>query len=140
MAIVMAFGTFDLLHAGHAFYLQQSKKLGTELIVVVARDSSVKKIKGKNPVFSEQERKQMVSSLKFVDKAVLGHDFEKDKTRIIKEFWPDIIALGYDQKPADRQLKKELKKIGWKRKIVRIASFKPELFKTTKIREKILNQ
>ncbi len=139
--IVMAFGTFDLLHPGHLHYLKEAKKLGKELVVVVARDESVKAIKGHYPAFNEQHRLRLVSSLKFVNKAVLGHDFVKDKTGIVKEFSPDIIALGYDQKPSHEQLKKELEeKIQWRGKIVRIKPLNESVFKTTKIREKISNK
>lgn len=135
---VMAFGTFDLLHPGHLHYLKESKKLGKELIVVVARDESVKAVKGEYPIFDETHRLELVSSLKFVDKAVLGHDFVRDKTQIVKEHWPDVIALGYDQKPSDEALKKELEeKINWRGKIVRIKPLNEGVFKTRKIKEKI---
>ncbi|MEE9489142.1 MAG: adenylyltransferase/cytidyltransferase family protein, partial [Thermoplasmata archaeon] len=45
MVRVMASGVFDLLHTGHLHYLEEAKKLGDELIVVVARDSTVRKEK-----------------------------------------------------------------------------------------------
>ena len=136
---VMAFGTFDLLHPGHLHYLKEAKSLGRELIVVVARDKSVKRIKGNFPVFDEKHRLELVAALRFVDKAVLGHDFVKDKTQIVKEFMPDTIALGYDQKPNNEELKKDLEKIGWKGKIVRISPFNDKEFKTTNLKAKISN-
>ena len=47
MKTVMAFGTFDLMHPGHEYFLRQAKKRGDYLIAVIARDSTVKKLKGK---------------------------------------------------------------------------------------------
>ena len=136
MVRVMAFGTFDLVHPGHIRYLKMAKKLGTELIVVIARDDSVKRIKGKKALFNESERLELISSLKFVDKAVLGHDFVKDKSQIVGEHWPDVIALGYDQKPSNEQLRKELLlKINWQGKIVRLKPKKHEEYKTSRIKK-----
>jgi len=137
MTTVMAFGTFDLLHPGHLYCLKKAKKLGGKLVVVVARDTSVKQVKGAYPVFDEKHRLELVKELKIVDKAVLGHDFVRDKTRIVKEFKPDIIALGYDQKPGNEELSKELEKINWQGKIVRIRPLKESIYKTSKIKEKI---
>ncbi|EQD57472.1 glycerol-3-phosphate cytidylyltransferase, partial [mine drainage metagenome] len=71
MTRVMATGVFDILHLGHIHFLKESKKLGDELYVVVARDSTAGK-RGKTPVFNETARLQLLSELKLVDHAVLG--------------------------------------------------------------------
>jgi|GEM_PF-332396 FAD synthetase len=96
---VLAAGCFDLLHYGHLRYLEEAKKLGgegAELIVVVARDSTILSRKGRPPVMKEDHRRALVEALKPVDKAILGgEDF--DTLAVIKEVNPDIIALGYDQ-------------------------------------------
>lgn len=96
---VLAAGCFDLLHYGHLRYLEEAKKLGgegAELIVVVARDSTILSRKGRPPVMKEDHRRALVEALKPVDKAILGgEDF--DTLTVIKEVKPDIIALGYDQ-------------------------------------------
>ncbi|MCJ2563189.1 MAG: adenylyltransferase/cytidyltransferase family protein, partial [Candidatus Thermoplasmatota archaeon] len=55
MVRVMASGVFDLLHTGHLHYLEEAKKLGDELIVVVARDSTVRKEKH-DPITTEDVR------------------------------------------------------------------------------------
>ena len=68
MAKVMATGTFDLLHMGHIFYLREAKKLGDELVCVVARDSTVRKLKHE-PVTPEDMRLSIIRELKIVDKA-----------------------------------------------------------------------
>ncbi len=131
---VMAFGTFDLLHPGHLFFLKQAKSLGKELVVVVARDKSVLFAKGKKPFFSEKDRLEIIGSIRFVDKAVLGMDFEKDKIEIIRKFKPEVIALGYDQKPSEKELGKELEKDGLKARIVRLKPKNESVYKTSKIK------
>ncbi len=136
---VLAFGTFDLIHPGHIFYLSEAKKLGNKLIVVVARDKSVEKIKGKKPAISEKTRLKLVQSLKPVDKAILGQNDVKNFFEIVKKINPQIIAFGYDQKPNDKAAKKELEKIKWFGKIARIKAFSEKKFKSSKIKEKIKN-
>lgn len=96
---VLASGCFDLIHYGHLRYLEEAKKLGgkeAELIVVVARDSTVIKRKGHPPIMNENHRRALVEALKPVDKAILGKE-NFDVISIINEVKPDIIALGYDQ-------------------------------------------
>lgn len=93
MKKVMAQGTFDILHPGHLYYFQESKKLGDELVVVMARDSRVKQ--RKDLYFNEEERRKMVEALELVDRAVLGS--EGDIYSTVEEVDPDVITLGYDQ-------------------------------------------
>ncbi|MFH1544953.1 MAG: adenylyltransferase/cytidyltransferase family protein [archaeon] len=134
---VLVFGTFDLLHRGHLFYLEQARKKGKELIVIVARNNTVKKVKGNLPVMDEKDRLHLIKSLKVVDKAILG--CKGNMYKIIKELKPDTICLGYDQKPGVEKLKKELLKLGLKPKIYKIKCFKPHKLKSRKIKEKIRN-
>jgi len=133
---VLAFGTFDGLHPGHLFYLEQAKKLGKELIVVIARDSTVKKIKKREPILKEKERKHLIESLKPVDKAVLGAK-KGSRFEILKKLKPNLIVLGYDQKPGKKELEKELKKKKIKAEIKRIKAFNPKKFKSSKLKKKI---
>ena len=135
--LVMAFGTFDLLHPGHLSYLRQAKKLGSRLVVVVARDSSVKRIKSRLPVYSERERLGLVSALKFVDRAVLGSIVEKDMLLIVKKMKPDIIALGYDQNPGNSELRQKLTEVGIKCKIRRMEAHMPKKHKSSRIRNRL---
>src|SRR3990172_7392546 len=94
MVRVMATGVFDLLHPGHIYFLAEARKLGDELWVVVARDSTARKFKHE-PITSEASRVQLVAALKPVDRALLGH--KGNIYDILDEIRPDIIALGYDQ-------------------------------------------
>ena len=116
----MASGTFDLLHMGHIYYLKESKKLGDKLLVVVACDETVKKIKHE-PVTSEQFRLGLIKELKVVDDAYLGR--KDDMFAIVEKLKPDIIALGFDQIHDILQIEKELKKRKLLAKIVRLPKF-----------------
>jgi len=138
MRKVMAFGCFDILHMGHYTYLKNARKLGDKLIVVVARDSTIRKFKKREPVLDEESRRKLVESLKFVDSAVLGS--AGDKYRIIKKMKPDVIALGYDQKQDEDTLKRKLKEMGVKAKVVRIRkSFNPKLNKSSVLIKKMMD-
>ena len=134
MKTVMASGSFDLVHPGHLHYLSEAKKHGGKLIVVVARDSNILKFKGKKPKYNEKERLERVKQLSIVDKAILGN--EGNIFDIIGEIKPDVICLGYDQKPATMgELKEELKKRNIKAEVTRISAFKPEVYKSSKLKK-----
>ncbi|MDP6670736.1 MAG: FAD synthase [archaeon] len=134
MHTIIAFGTFDLLHEGHLFFLREASKLGKELVVVVARDSTVEEVKGKRPNHSEQERRSAVEKLSFVNRAVLGKE-SGGRFEIVKEIGPDVIAMGYDQLPSDEEVLKGLEKAGVQAGIVRIPAFEEHKFKTSIIKK-----
>lgn len=129
---VMTFGTFDILHSGHVFYLKEAKKYGDVLGVVVARDENVRKIKGRNPRNNEEKRLRAIKNLDYVDEVFLGD--KKDKYRVIKEFQPDIVCLGYDQNVEPNKLEKSLKKEGIEAEVFKIKSFKPDIYKSSKLK------
>jgi FAD synthetase len=120
MVKVMATGTFDLLHMGHIYYLKEAKKLGDKLVVVVARDSTVRKLKHE-PITPEEMRLNIIKELKIVDDAVLGH--KDDMYTTVKEIKPDIIALGYDQIHDEKKIEQELKKRKLTAKVVRLPKY-----------------
>ncbi len=92
---VVTTGVFDLLHVGHLATLEASRTLGNVLLVIIARDVTVQKRKGRKPINSEKDRQKLVEALKPVDAAYLGHT--SDYLRIIHRIHPDLIALGKDQ-------------------------------------------
>ncbi|MDP3769745.1 MAG: adenylyltransferase/cytidyltransferase family protein [Candidatus Sungbacteria bacterium] len=94
---VMVFGVFDRLHAGHLSFLEQAVQYGDELIVVVARDSSVKELKNKIPYHTQEERIEAVRQSGHAYHVVLG-DEKIGSYGVIKKYKPDMICLGYDQK------------------------------------------
>lgn len=130
---IMMFGTFDILHKGHLNFFKQARKLSKNsfIVVSVARDVNVQKIKGRKPKNSEQARLKSVLAIKAVNKAVLG-GVNNYLRHIVKER-PDIIALGYDQKAYTQNLKNQLTKLGLNVKIVRLKAFKPKIYKSSKL-------
>jgi FAD synthetase len=133
-AKTIVFGTFDIIHPGHRSFLRQVKKYGEYLIVVIARDKTVKKIKGR-PENGERKRLRNMKDSGLADEVILGSLV--DKYAAIKKYRPDVICLGYDQKYFTQGLKEELKKTGLeKTKIIRLKSYKPEIYKTSKLRGK----
>jgi len=131
MKKVMVFGTFDGLHEGHKNLFKQSRKFGDYLIAVVARNKTVKEIKGRKPKRDEEERLTDVMKCELVDESMLG--LEDDKFKIIKEARPDVICLGYDQTNFVDELKKEIKKMDCNIIIHRLHPFKPEIYKSSKL-------
>jgi FAD synthetase len=136
MVRVMATGVFDLIHLGHVYFLQEAKKLGDELVVVVATDKTAEKLKHV-PITPQDMRLKLVEELKPVDKAVLG--YEGDRYKIVKELKPDIIALGYDQRHDEEQIKSDLKKMGLDIKVVRLKPLEYDLDGTRKIIRKVID-
>ena len=135
MVRVMASGVFDLLHTGHLHYLEEAKKLGDELIVVVARDSTVRKEKHE-PITSEDVRRELVDALKPVDEAVLGK--EGDMFEVVEGIKPDVIALGYDQQHDEEAIRAELEKRGLDVEVVRLSKLGTDLDGTRKIIQKVV--
>jgi FAD synthetase len=135
---VMASGTFDIIHPGHGLYLEKAKELGgenAELVVVVAKDSTVKKRK-RIPIINEKQRLEMVKYLKPVDEAYLGHD--GDMFKIVEEIKPDIIAIGADQDFDLDKLRKSLKDRNLNIEVKKVKSYhKADLDSSCKIIKKI---
>ncbi|TAN32962.1 FAD synthase [Patescibacteria group bacterium] len=127
MKKVMVFGTFDILHRGHEYVLKQAKKYGDYLVAVAARDTNVRKIKGRAPLNNEKTRVRNLKKLGLADKARLG--YVRDPYKVITEEKPNVIALGYDQKEFVEGLKR-FKNV----KIVRLKAFKPNIYKSSKMR------
>lgn len=134
----MATGTFDLIHPGHIYYLEQSKKLlgeDSKLVVVIARDSTVR-AKKRVPIVPENQRLSVVQMLKPVDKAILGS--ETDMFNSVRKINPDIITIGPDQNFDLDRLKEELKKRKIKVDVIRVEGyFNAALDSTCKIIKRI---
>jgi FAD synthetase len=119
MKRVVATGTFDILHPGHIYYLEQSKKLGDELFVIIARDANVKH--KPRPIIPEGQRRRIVAALRCVDHAILGDT--ADMFRPIQEIRPEIITIGFNQHFNEVTLKEELIQRGLSAEIVRIGKY-----------------
>lgn len=140
--IVLTFGTFDILHLGHQYYLSQAKKYGDHLVTIIARDSTVLKVKWRLPSHNEQTRLQNLTQTKRSDEVVLGHESGFD--RCLDYYKPDVICMGYDQGDVSWKLQVESEK--WNKSIiynlkskislVRIAPYKPEKRKSSILAKK----
>lgn len=126
---IMVFGTFDGLHKGHLNFFKQAKNLikNSFLIVSIARNENVFRIKGGYPSKNEKQRMVLVKKCKLVDKVILSG--QKNHIPHIAKENPDIIALGYDQIFYVKNLKKDLKNKGILVKIVRLKPYKEKIYK-----------
>jgi cytidyltransferase-like protein len=133
IVVVMAGGSFDIIHPGHLQTLEQAKLLGDCLIVSIARDSTFRKNKRHEPNHDERLRRKLVSSIRVVDSAVLGS--KGDILETAEKLNPDIIALGYDQRHNEAEIKARLAERGLDVRVIRLNSSLPRL-KTTTILER----
>ena len=134
---VLVFGVFDLFHKGHKSFLKQAKKYGGELVVLVARDSVVKQLKGKRPHQNEKARLAVVSGQISVAKAMLG-DKIQGSYAVLRKIKPNVICFGYDQ----QQLKNDLREKMHENIIatayrVTLRAHQSHLYKTSKIYRKL---
>jgi FAD synthetase len=139
--VVVTAGVFDLLHLGHVRFLEEAKKAGgknAELIVIVARDTTVEERKGEKPVMSENQRRAMVEALEIVNEAILGYEVFNIGA-VIDKIRPDVIALGHDQSGIEELVKKAINQKQLKTKVVRIGQFsEDELNSSSEIKRKII--
>lgn len=93
--IVLVGGCFDLLHLGHITLLEEAKKQGDILIVLLESDKRIGELKGSNrPLHTQSQRAQMLSNLKSVDYIILLPDkmIDQDYDMVVKQLQPAIIA------------------------------------------------
>ena len=123
--IVLAGGVFDIIHPGHIHTLNAAKALGGVLVVAIATDKTAQKMKKRPPLHNQELRRELVSYLSMVDKAIIGH--EDDIFETVKEIKPDIIVLGYDQIHQEKFIDDGCKRINLDVEIVRLQSPVPDL-------------
>ncbi|WP_312909291.1 adenylyltransferase/cytidyltransferase family protein [Natronosalvus caseinilyticus] len=138
--LVVAQGTFDLLHPGHVHYLEQARAMGDELVVIVARPTNVDHKEA--PICAARQRRELVAALEVVDEAILGD--REDIFRPIEELDPDVIALGHDQHHDPGAIEAELESRGIdctvERASGRESKYDDELLSTRLIVERILRR
>jgi len=133
----MATGVFDLLHPGHLYFLTEARKLGDELVVVVARDQTARRLK-REPYVPEHIRREMVESLKPVDRAILGSATDIYETVLNER--PQVIALGFDQVWNEREVEEECSRRGVPVKVVRIPQSPHNDLATRRLIDRILER
>lgn len=131
--VVFIGGGFEVIHYGHAYTIGKAKSLGDVLVVSVARDSTIRRRKKREPLANEGDRVKLLSSLKMVDAAILG--VHGDIYVTLQRVGPDIVALGYDQYHMEKEVQKEARKRGLKVKVVRLDSPYPKLKTSNLLKE-----
>ena len=120
LQIVLAGGVFDIIHPGHIYTLNAAKALGDILVVVVATNSTAVKMKKRDPLHTQEQRKELVNSLSMVDLCLIGQ--ENDIFKTVNHVRPQIIALGYDQIHQEKFIIDGCKKIELDAKVARLES------------------
>jgi len=133
LRVVLAGGVFDIIHPGHIYTLNSAKSLGDVLIVVVATDKTVQKMKKRIPLHNQEQRKKLVNSLSMVDLCLIG--YEGDIFKTVEMVRPEIIALGYDQVHQEKSITDGCSKLNLQVKVARLQSPNPEI-SSSKIEEK----
>jgi glycerol-3-phosphate cytidylyltransferase len=95
MKRILTFGTFDIFHYGHLKILERAALEGVELIVGVSSDKLNFNKKGRNPIYSEEERMHIVSSLNFVSEVFLEESLEL-KRKYLEDYNADCLIMGCD--------------------------------------------
>jgi len=136
LTIVMTGGTYDILHIGHLFTLEQARFLGDVLVVVLATDKTVERLKNRLPTNTMNDRATVLEGVKNVDAVVKGS--ETDFMSTVDLIDPDIIALGYDQAEEEKSLYKSISARGHSHvKIIRMKKYVPGK-STTRIMQDII--
>ncbi|MHA1688547.1 MAG: adenylyltransferase/cytidyltransferase family protein [Promethearchaeota archaeon] len=138
---VLIAGTFDLIHPGHVFLINEAAKLG-EVHVIVATDKNRKIYSGEKPIISELQRLEVVKHLKNVKSARLGRR-DNNTLKTVQEINPDIILLGPNQKYSIEELKRGLNSMGLGHiEVKRLERYydEYELTSSTKIKKKIIEE
>jgi len=131
--VVFIGGGFEIIHYGHVYTIDKAKSLGDALVVSVARDSTIRRRKKREPLIGEQDRVKLLSSLREVDAAILG--VEGDIYETLKKVSPDVVALGYDQYHMEDEVRSEAAKRGMKLRVVRLGSPYPTIKTSALLKE-----
>ena len=138
---VLAAGVFDLLHYGHIRYLEEAKKTGgpdSRLVVIVARDETVRRQKESDPIIPEDQRRAVIEALRVVDEALLGFE-DMDLDRVLQQVKPDIVVVGHDQVAIKNQVEKINKAREMQIRIIQISQFGEDaLNSSSKIKSRIV--
>jgi cytidyltransferase-like protein len=137
--VVLAGGVYDVLHLGHLAALTEAKTLGDALIAVVATDTTVEMLKGRKPVFPEQDRRALVEGIKPVDKAILGYeDVGMGYEQVLIDVQPDIVAFGYDQANLEKSVLEIIERHNLRIQTVKLSKFDHEKYlSSTSVRQKL---
>ncbi len=134
----MIAGTFDIIHPGHIFFINEASKFG-DVYVVVSTDVNAKRFKGEKPIVPEEQRLEVIKNIKNVHTAMLGRK-DNDTLKIVEEINPDLVLLGPDQEYDVHVLRKGLDGKGLNHiKVQRLDKYynKFKLHSSSKIKKKV---
>jgi len=94
---VITFGTFDVFHVGHLRILERARASGDRLVVGVSTDQLNIAKKGRPPVYTQDERAEIVRALRCVDKVFFEESLEQ-KAEYIRDYGADVLVMGDDWK------------------------------------------
>ena len=95
MKRIITFGTFDVFHVGHLRILERARKMGDYLLVGVSTDQLNYSKKGHHPYYNQDERLEIISSLRCVDEVFLEESLELKRDYILK-YKADVLVMGDD--------------------------------------------
>ncbi|MDP2703879.1 MAG: adenylyltransferase/cytidyltransferase family protein [bacterium] len=124
---VLVFGTFDGIHEGHRVFLRQAHKCGDNLIVAVAKDEVVEKLKGHKPTKDLGQRTKDLRNTGFVDEVIEG-DLDLGSWGVIGKVKPNVIALGYDQGGLKEALLGYIREKGLEIQVKVMEAYRPEKY------------
>lgn len=138
---ILIAGTFDILHPGHIFFIDEAAKMG-EVYVIVSTDKNAARFKGDKPIVPEKQRLEVVQHIKNVKEAKLGRP-DNDTLKTVGDINPDIVLLGPDQKYDLETLQKGLNEKGLTHiKVKRLKKYydRYDLHSSSLIKRKIIEQ
>ena len=125
---ILTFGSFDVVHKWHSFYLKEAKKYWDKLITIIATDKNIEKFKNFKPQNNQNKRIEDVKDLNISDEVII---WEEDfSMKWLEIYSPSVICLGYDQRGFEK-IEKYIKENNLKIEIIRIGSHKPEIYKSS---------
>lgn len=130
---VLVFGTFDMLHQGHRYFLTEAKRFGSVVIAVVAQDEYVEERKGRRPTEPMALRMEKILDAGLAEE-VYPADLEIGSYRILKKAEPDVICLGYDQRELKANLEAWLEEHHKPLEIHVLPPFQEHIYKTSLLR------
>lgn len=116
MKKVLYGGGFDIFHWMHLKSIKLASEFGDHLTVMINSDRLLKEYKGKEPLFTEKERAEIIGSLKFVDEVVIKDTFSE--LEILKDKNIDILVVGDEWPDTKKEEKAYLESKGGKLEVI----------------------
>lgn len=129
---VLLFGSFDGIHPGHEYLMEEAQKYGSNTIIVLAQDSVIEMIKKRSPLHNLESRMENLSN-EFENVTVVAGDSERGTWSAIKKYQPETIIVGYDQEGLHAALIEIQSIYGFS--LVKSDSFEPEKYKSSILRK-----